>query len=83
MSTTSTAPAPAGTGPLQATPPARRLPRWVPPAVFAAALAVVALLVVPPAPGALTVPLLVASAAVAVTAYLVLAVLPLLSARPA
>ncbi len=52
-------------------------------AVVTAGLAVVALLVEPPAPSTLTVPLLVASAAVAVTAYLVLAVLPLLRARPA
>ena len=48
-----------------------------------AGFAVVALLVQPPAPGALTLPLLVAAAAVAVTAYLVLAVLPLLTVRPA
>ena len=52
-------------------------------AVVTAGLALVALVVRPPAPGALTVPLLVATAAVAVTAYLVLAVLPLLgAARP-
>ena len=54
-------------------------------AVVTAGLAVVALLVQPPAPSALTLPLLVATAAVVVTAYLVLAVLPLLplGRRPA
>ena len=52
-------------------------------AVVTAGLAVVAVLVQPPAPTSLTPPLLVAAAAVAITAYLVLAVLPLLSARPA
>ncbi|MCW2608064.1 MAG: hypothetical protein JWO60_2757 [Frankiales bacterium] len=49
-------------------------------AVVTAGLAAVALAVDPPTPGALTLPLLVASAAVAVTAYLALAVLPLLHA---
>ena len=47
-------------------------------AVVTAGLAAVALLVQPPAPSALTLPLLLAAAAVAATAYLVLAVLPLL-----
>ena len=45
MSTTSTAPAPQGsTAPSAGVPRARRLPRWALPAVFAAALAVVAVL---------------------------------------
>ncbi len=48
-----------------------------------AGLALVAAVVDPTGPGAWTVPLLVASAAVAATAYVALAVLPLLHARPA